>query len=226
MEIFRLVKALEELIFEVSFWFLSYPKSLLKVIVQPGWVPRYVKKELAKEEQERFDEYMSPALFYALSIVIAVVPRFEDISGFFESRESMPLLRLIVRSPEMLAATTAVVLVVCPLAFAWVVSAVSKLEISRSSFRLSLLSQFLIAGPFILVMSYSFGFDHGQSPRIIGIVALIWFCVAELLFFKNLLGASKIKAALLVLAGFGAWYIVNLIWLVLLGLSLFTTVHV
>ena len=51
MDIFRLVKALEELVFEISLWLLSYPKSLLKIIVQPGWVPRYVDNELAKKEQ-------------------------------------------------------------------------------------------------------------------------------------------------------------------------------
>ena len=223
MEIFRLVKALEELVFEVSFWLLSYPKSLLKVIVHPDWVPRYITNELAKEEQERFDGYMSPALFYALSIVIAVAPRFEAISGFYESVVTIPLLRLAVGSPDVLVATAAMILVVCPLAFAWVAGAVSQMQISRSSLRLSLLSQFFIAGPFVLVMSHSFGFEHGQLSRLIGVVALIWFCVAEWLFFKHLLGVGKLKAGLLVLAGFGAWYIVNLIWLVLLGLSLLTT---
>lgn len=219
MEMFRLVKAVEELIFEVGFWLLSYPKSLLKVIVHPGWVVRYVTDELAKDEQGRFDEYMSPALFYALSVVVVIVPRLEAISGLYESAASNPLYTLLSGSPERLVTTAAMILAVCPLAFAWVAGASSKLGLSRSSLRAPLLSQFLIAGPFILVVSLSLEPDLGELSRLIGLVALSWFCVAEWLFFRRLLDVSGIRAGLLVLAGFGAWYIVNLAWAILLGLS-------
>jgi len=219
MEIVRLVRAVEELIFEVGFWLLSYPKSLLKVIVHPGWVLRYVTNELVKDERERFDEYMSPALFYALSVAVVIVPRFEAVSRLYESAVSSPLYGLLSGSPEKLVASTAVILAVCPLAFAWVAGASSKLAISRSSLRAPLLCQFLIAGPFILVVSFSLDSGHSQLARLIGLVALIWFCVAEWLFFRHLLSVGKIKAGLLVFAGFGAWYIVNLAWGILLGLS-------
>jgi hypothetical protein len=73
MNIANILAGLEKLVVEILLWLLFVPKTLFKVVADPGWVPSYVDAELAKDK-ERFDNYMSPILlFFICSVVIFVV---------------------------------------------------------------------------------------------------------------------------------------------------------
>jgi hypothetical protein len=71
MEIIKLLQSLEDLIYQAALWIILIPKTFVKVVRQPRWCQSYVAAELAKDPSRRFDEYMSPILFW---ITTAVVP--------------------------------------------------------------------------------------------------------------------------------------------------------
>lgn len=217
MEIARIIKAVEELIFEISSWLLCYPKSLAKALAAPGWAVEYVRDEMSKDKAAAFDEYMSPALFYALSVALVVLPGIDVLEIAFGNLLPVTSHRLLLGSPDKIVLTAAVLSGACPLGFAWVANAAARVKISRGALRVPLQAQFLIAAPFVVLLSVAIHADDllGPWPTI---AAAAWFCAAEWLFYRRLLGTGMLRSALLVLAGFGAWYLVNLVWLLLLEL--------
>jgi len=60
----------EKLAYKILVWIILIPKTLWHTIVNPGWVPGYINKELS-HEKSAFDEYVSPII---LLLVVALVP--------------------------------------------------------------------------------------------------------------------------------------------------------
>jgi len=71
---FKILQALEDLIFEIMAWIMLLPKTLFQVIFAPAKAIQYVNDEWDKWEKEpekRFDEFLSPIFFW---ILVAVLP--------------------------------------------------------------------------------------------------------------------------------------------------------
>ncbi len=54
----------EKLAYKILMWVILVPKTIVKVVVDPGFVPGYVSAELKAEKGKQFDEYISPMLLY------------------------------------------------------------------------------------------------------------------------------------------------------------------
>jgi len=73
MNITNILAGLEKLVVEVLLWLLFIPRTLVKVVSEPAWVPDYVDEEMARDGG-RFDNYMSPIpLFLTCSVVLFVI---------------------------------------------------------------------------------------------------------------------------------------------------------
>jgi hypothetical protein len=68
--IFTLLQDIERLIYKVLMWVVLFPKTIVKITMNPSWAPVYIKSEL-NEGESRFDEYMSPVI---LLLVVALIP--------------------------------------------------------------------------------------------------------------------------------------------------------
>ncbi|MCB9111749.1 MAG: hypothetical protein H6634_10930 [Anaerolineales bacterium] len=69
---FKILQALEEVIFEIMVWLMLLPKTLLQVIFKPQEIITYVGNEcVAKKPEAQFDEFLSPIVFW---IIVAVLP--------------------------------------------------------------------------------------------------------------------------------------------------------
>ncbi len=65
---------LEKLAYKILLWALFIPKTLLKIILDPNWVPNHIKQELSKDSKKAFDNYMSPVvLFIIVSLFPAII---------------------------------------------------------------------------------------------------------------------------------------------------------
>jgi len=71
MSQFKILQALEDVIFEIMAWIMLLPKTLFRVIFAPGKVIQYVNDEWEKKLENRFDEFLSPIFFW---IIVAVLP--------------------------------------------------------------------------------------------------------------------------------------------------------
>jgi len=68
---FKILQALEDVIFEIMAWLMLLPKTLIQVIFAPVKAIKYVSAEWEKKPDERFDEFLSPIVFW---IIVAVLP--------------------------------------------------------------------------------------------------------------------------------------------------------
>lgn len=80
---------IEKLAYKILLWVLLLPKTLLKIILDPNWVPGYVKKELGGDSENAFDKYMSPVvLFLIVTLIPAILTAF------------MPSMNMSVYEPQ------------------------------------------------------------------------------------------------------------------------------
>lgn len=73
---------IERLAYKILLWVLLLPKTLLKIILEPKWVPRYVKAELSEDSSTAFDRFMSPVvLFLIVTLIPAILLSFVPTTG-------------------------------------------------------------------------------------------------------------------------------------------------
>jgi hypothetical protein len=73
MDLVKMLRSLEDAVYEIIAWVMLLPKTFLRVATRPDWVPGYVNDEFKKESAERFDDYLSPVIFWVLVAVVPVV---------------------------------------------------------------------------------------------------------------------------------------------------------
>ena len=113
-----ILTSLEGAVFEVVVWLLLVPKTLFQVLRHPAWVVDYTAAQFQKAEADRWDDYLSPVVFWLLLAVgpylwgTSVVPhRYGapgQLSGDVLSHLPLPtryllLALLLVAAPATLA---------------------------------------------------------------------------------------------------------------------------
>ena len=71
MDFLKIVRSIEELLYEAMTWLLFYPQTLWRCLRNPDWIIAYTDKELGESPGEQFTDMISPPLFLILSIGIA-----------------------------------------------------------------------------------------------------------------------------------------------------------
>jgi hypothetical protein len=62
----KLIRSAEELVYDMFLWLILLPKTFFMVFFKPGWCSYYVENEAKKEPERRFEEYLSPVIFWIL----------------------------------------------------------------------------------------------------------------------------------------------------------------
>jgi hypothetical protein len=70
MTIIRFLHSLEEIIYEMLLWFALIPKTVYKLVVDPRWMVAYIREELEKKEEDRFNEYTSPVILLLVTVAL------------------------------------------------------------------------------------------------------------------------------------------------------------
>ncbi len=71
MDFIRILRSLEEFLYEVMTWLVFYPRTLLRSAIRPLETLEYSRTELHKPEEEQYEQALSPPLFLMLSLVIS-----------------------------------------------------------------------------------------------------------------------------------------------------------
>ena len=70
MDFAKLMKSVEDAVYEVMVWLLLLPKTMLWTMFKPRKAMEYIDTEWDKKPDERFDEYLSPVMLWLISAVI------------------------------------------------------------------------------------------------------------------------------------------------------------
>ncbi|MFK4811024.1 permease [Devosia neptuniae] len=71
MDFMRLLKSVEELLYELVTWILFYPLTLWRCLRHPVRMMNYASTELGDAEAEQYDDALSPPIFLLLTLFIA-----------------------------------------------------------------------------------------------------------------------------------------------------------
>lgn len=224
MDIFKLSKSLDELIYDVMMWIIFYPYTLLRVLSSPGGMIEYVSSELRKSDEDQlFDRGLSPPLFLFLSIILGwlLAP---DITGELQKSGGGIVLKALADSSWNLLLYRLLIYCAFPLAGAMIYEWRTPGGISRASFRRPFYQQAYLCAPIALVISLGMVLlGTGEDELGAGITALVilaslmWYFWAQIVFFRRTMNAgwfSAIGLALLALViGLAMFQLVSLITL-------------
>jgi hypothetical protein len=188
MDFLRIIRSLEELLYEVMTWLVFYPRTLWRIVATPGRMMRYSAAEQADAPDRQYTATLSPPPFLMLTILIghgiglglgAEKPEATTAMAktLFESEQN----RLIVGSLlfsffALMGATTAV--------------ARRGLTLDRSTLRGPFYSQCYLTAPFALAMSVASilatlpARGTGLAAAAVALAGAVWYLWVETMWFR------------------------------------------
>lgn len=198
MDFMKLLKSLEELLYELASWIIFYPLTLWRSVVTPLVMMRYADTELADREEDQYDDALSPPLFLLITLLIAqgvsfAIPSTVDTTaaGALSSGSNLLIARGVVFS--MFPLVMAVALLRC-----------KSVRLTRNALRPPFYSQCYVAAPFAFMIGLSADLmlmsgDHGPGAGL-AVLALstIWYVQLQVRWFCRDLQIGALFATWLV----------------------------
>lgn len=180
MDFMRMLRSLEELLYEVMTWLVFYPRTVLLTLVQPLKTLEYCKAQFHRPEEERFDRSLSPPLFLLLSLLLS---HFLEIGLHIDpvGQVNAPILQM---SQQNLIVFRSLVFALFPLMFALRYVKASGLSLSRTTLRAPFFIECYPASVFALLLQIGMTMEHGlQHGRMAGGAlaagAAVWYLAVQ-----------------------------------------------
>ncbi len=150
MDFMKLLKSLEEALYEVMVWLVFYPLTFWKVITRPSAMMAYADDELDDAEDDRYSDKLSPPIFLAITLALSHLVELgtginEDQKGLLAEDENLLAWRLFIFS-------------VYPLVLSVRLLRKRRVALDRKTLRLPFYAQCYVAAPWALVV--------GLAPQI------------------------------------------------------------
>lgn len=206
MDVLKIIESIEELLYRIALWIVLFPRTLWFILSRPNQIYPYVAAELEKEPDKRFEEFMSPVLFWVFAALIPHMMLLDLLAGLSDSRVASESLWVkFMHAPWSTRLTVvSVVALAAPLGFS--VRALRDLSISlnRNTLRLPFMIQCYCFTPAYIallpVVYFALRYDAippGVDTWIAtGSWALIvgWLVVSESLVLAKQHSISRIRA--------------------------------
>jgi hypothetical protein len=208
MDFLKLLRSLEEFLYELCTWFLFFPRTLYRVVVHPRRMAQYVNTELTQKLDKQFDDAISPPMFLMLAVLVAhgvELMMHQTVVGISE------LSRTVMGNEESLLLYRSITFAVWPLVATVHLLRRKKVPMTRESLRRPFFMQCYLAAPFAVAVSTSMVFVRlpGELSTRIGLVvavlSFVWFAVVQAGWLKVALQRSWLNT------------ILSTLWVLLLG---------
>lgn len=193
MDFMRLLKSLEELLYEVMVMLVFFPRTLWLTIRHPQRMMDYADTELGDVQSEQYKDTLSPPLFLMMCLLISHV--FERaapaettdlLPGFLSDTQNLLIFRVFIFS-------------LFPLIMALRLLQQLRIELDRDTLKPIFYSQCFVTAP--ITMSFGIGrsVSHASFPGAtaaawgILIVMIGWYLAQQTLWFRTKLQTSLTK---------------------------------
>ncbi|OOG67472.1 hypothetical protein B0E45_22710 [Sinorhizobium sp. A49] len=200
MDFMRLLKSIEELLYELVSWLLFYPLTMWRTLRQPQAMMRYADVELTDDIAEQYTETLSPPLFLLITLLLAHGVEL----GLVNQTTPWSPPALLANDSNLLM-FRAVAFSILPLLMAVKLLHHKGARLTRDTLRAPFYSQCYITAPFALALSIGMLLSRTASQKALAaglafiLVAFVWYVIVETRWFKSDLGLSTAQAALRVL---------------------------
>jgi hypothetical protein len=191
MDFMKLLKSLEELLYEVMVMLVFYPKTLWLTFRYPQRMMDYADTELGDVQSELYNDTLSPPLF--LMICLAISHAIEVATSGNNATSVMPGF---LRDTENLLAARVLVFSVFPLMMALRLLFGLKEELNRDTLRAPFYAQCFVTAPLAMAFGISQSIRDLALPNIdtfasiFLLLALSWYIRQQALWFRAKLKVS------------------------------------
>jgi hypothetical protein len=206
MDLIRLLRSLEEFLYELVGWLVFYPRTFWRIVCHPGEMARYTRAELLLPLEARFQATISPVLMLILTVALA--------HGLeLASRAALPTLqspvgRMLFGSEEGLMLTRSAIFCVYALGAALGTLRRQHVPITRETLREPFSIQAFLACPFVLALAVGelllrSGMTYGTiTGGVVQALAVVWYLWARAVAFRALNEVTALYAFCLVVVTF------------------------
>jgi hypothetical protein len=149
MDFMRILRSLEDFLYEVMTWLVFYPRTLIRTALRPVAMLDYSRAELRKPEEEQYEDSLSAPLFLMLTLVIShgfeMALHLHPFAGQGHAAEKL------LGSDQNLIVLRSLMFAVYPLMFALEQVRNSKLALTRKTLRGPFFGECYPASVFCLV---------------------------------------------------------------------------
>lgn len=190
MDFMKILKSLEEALYEVMVWLVFYPLTMWQVLTRPAAMMSYADEELDDADADRYSDKLSPPIFLAITLGLSHVLELalgvnDEQKGLLAEDQNLLAFRMITFS-------------VFPLVLAVRLLRRKGVALDRKTLRAPFYAQCFVAAPWALVAAAAtlFASAGGASLRrtAIGLgvlaVAWVWYMALQANWFARNLNVS------------------------------------
>ncbi len=206
MDLIRLLRSLEEFLYELVGWLVFYPRTFWRILRHPGDMARYTRAELLLPLEARFQATISPVLMLILTVALAHALELASRAALPDLQS--PVGRMLFGSEEGLMLTRSAIFCVYALGAALGTLRRQRVPITRETLREPFSIQAFLACPFVLALAVGELLlrTGGTQAHIAGVVlqlaAVVWYLWARTVAFRALNPVSGLRAFGLVVVSF------------------------
>ncbi|WP_269792166.1 hypothetical protein [Stenotrophomonas sp. Iso1] len=194
MDLMRLLRSLEEFLYELIGWLVFYPRTFWRILLHPGAIARYTRKELTGAPEQQFQETISPVLMLILSVGLAHA--MEMAFRLPALKVDSPLGRVLFGTEESLLLTRSIIFCCYALGAALGTLIRERKPITRDTLREPFSVQAFLACPFVVLLST--GIQLLQMPSgeaqvpgaALSAIACVWYVLARVAAYRALHGGT------------------------------------
>ncbi len=203
MDFMKLLKSLEELLYELVSWLVFYPVTIWRSVTRPLSMMRYADIELFDKQEDQYEDTLSPPLCLLITLLLS-----QGLSNALPSVYDPTEAAKELGSGSNLLIARGVIFGIYPLCMAVLLLRSKAVRITRNSLRPPFFSQCYVAAPFAFFLVL--GFDLVSLPQdqslLAGLVAMavatIWYAQAQVRWFMHDLGIGALRATGIFFAAF------------------------
>lgn len=193
MDFLKLLKSLEEFLYEVITWLVFFPLTLWRVARHPQRMACYAETELRDKLEKQFDDALSPPLFLMLAILAAHVL---ELILHQQVRATSELSRQVVGNEQGLLLFRTLTFALWPLLMAIHCQRRRGQRLDRESLRRPFYAQCYLAAPFAITVSMAMqlvikpGVTSTRIGWALAAVAAVWYLCVQARWLRDTLRAN------------------------------------
>lgn len=191
MDFIRIIRSLEELLYEAMTWIIFYPLTILRILFNPTRMTLYSDVELGDAPEQQYTDSLSPPLLLMLTIVLTHGIELAFGIKATSSLKAGSVLATFMADEQNLLIVRALVTAIVPLSVAVIALRTQQRPLDRNSLRRPFFSQCFLVSPF--AFAFSFATILARMPISVAQTAapyllfggIVWFCWAETRWFAR-----------------------------------------
>ena len=151
MDFLRIIRSLEELLYEVMGWLVFYPRTMWRIVARPVSMMRYSDREQADTPEQQYADTLSPPLFLMLTILLAHGFALAMGAKMPEARNAVA--RMLLSSEQNLLILRSILFSIFALVAATTLIKRRQRALDRATLRAPFFTQCYLTAPFALAVS-------------------------------------------------------------------------